>query len=75
VTDESKKFGIIHITIEPPEFLVFGDDFDMVIISPSVSKADRIGEYLNIGETITWRNGVFDFLSKLTSEIVESIFS
>jgi hypothetical protein len=67
LTGERTKFGITQVTIEPPEFLALGYDIDMVALSPSVPKAHTIGEYFDIGEAITWRNVVFDVLSKLTA--------
>jgi dipeptidase D len=67
ITGERKKLGITQVTIEPPEFLRLGYVIDMVAVSQSVPKAHNIGEYFDINEAITWRNVVFDVLSKLTS--------
>jgi len=61
------KPGLVQVTIECPIFLSLGyDDADIVSICSSVPLAHCIGEYLDIHESIIYRDIVIKTLGKLT---------
>ena len=61
------KPGLVQVTIECPVFLSLGyDDADIVSICSSIPLAHCIGEYLDIHESIIYRNIIIKTLGKLT---------
>lgn len=64
-----EKIGIslLHVTIEPPQLQELGYvDADMISVCPSIPKAHSIGEFIDVEETIRWRNAVYKLLTKIT---------
>ena len=61
------KPGLVQVTIECPIFLSLGyDDADIVSICSNVPLAHCIGEYLDIHESIIYRDIIIKTLEKLT---------
>ena len=60
--------GLIQVTIECPIFLTLGyTDTDIVSVCSSVPLAHSIGEYLDIHESIIFRDIIIKTLEKLTN--------
>ena len=61
------KPGLAQVTIECPIFLSLGyDDADIISICSNIPLAHCIGEYLDIHESIIFRNIIIKTLEKLT---------
>ena len=61
------KPGLTQVTIECPVFLTLGyDDADIVSLCSSIPLAHCIGEYLDIHESIIYRDIIIKTLGKLT---------
>ncbi|KAH0792543.1 aminoacyl-histidine dipeptidase [Histomonas meleagridis] len=60
-----KEIGLLHVTIEPPEFNVLGYDAEMISVCPSIPMAHCIGEWMDVEEAMKWRNAVCRLLSKI----------
>ena len=61
------KPGLVQVTIECPIFLSLGyDDADIVSMCSSIPLAHCIGEYLDIHESIIFRDIIIKSLGKLT---------
>ena len=60
------KPGLVQVTIECPIFLSLGyDDADIVSMCSSIPLAHCIGEYLDIHESIIFRDIIIKSLGKL----------
>ena len=57
--------GLTQVTIECPTFLTLGYDADIVAICSNIPLAHCIGEYLDINESIIYRDIIIKTLEKL----------
>ena len=58
--------GLTQVTIECPAFISLGYDADIVAICSNIPLAHCIGEYLDINESIIYRDIILKSLEKLT---------
>ena len=58
--------GLTQVTIECPTFISLGYDADIVSICSNIPLAHCIGEYLDINESIIYRDIILKSLEKLT---------
>lgn len=58
--------GLTQVTIECPSFISLGYDADIVSICSNIPLAHCIGEYLDINESIIYRDIILKSLEKLT---------
>ena len=58
--------GLTQVTIECPSFISLGYDADIVSICSNIPLAHCIGEYLDINESIIYRDIILKSLEKMT---------
>ena len=62
---QKKEISALSVNIEPPELLELGYDIDMISICPSIPKAHMIGEFIDVNETIQWKEAVYKLFQKI----------